>query len=746
MGLARYFSVLFLIISCKPSFDEPMISLDDYVLEEGFELEIVASEPLLVAPVAIDFDDKGRIWVAEMPGFMQNLDGTGEELPTGSIKILEDRDGDGTMDHAVAFLDSLVMPRALALVYGGLLYAESPNLWFVEIENNRPGKKVLVDSLYAPVGNPEHQPNGLVMNVDNWIYNAKSNFRYQRKNGVWKKEPTTLRGQWGISHDNFGRLYYNNNSTQLMGDHLLPNRLVRNKYMVPKHGVNQVLTKDQRVYPLHAASVNRGYEKGVLDQDSLLVHVTAACGPLVYRGGMFPQGYDQNVFVCIPEVNAIKRNVVSFKNGLVEAHQAWEGKEFLASRDEGFRPVNLSNGPDGNMYVVDMHRGVIQHYAFLSPYLKKLSAQKQLDTILDYGRILRIKNLDNLDNKSIDFSTLSEKDLLGLLTSDNGWVRDRAQQVLIHRGKTDIVPVLHKLIANNENPLVQIHALYTLEGLNALTFDLLIEVAARSSAEVASHCLVLMENYVGRERLSIAYDLFRELLDREDQVLDLYLSSTVGIWAKEDQALFFPIMEQLAQKYHGNPVLREALVSGAESVMVPLKNFLREREDMEESNVNTLLAESLERKNNEKPNFIYSTKIAKADSRTKGATLFRQVCAACHSPSGEGIAGLAPSLIGSKYISTHLEQLGLIILHGLKGPLVINGEVYDKDHQMPGLIHNRDISDQDIADVISYVTNAFSNRPRSLKPSKIEALREQKSKSGMEYTEAELEEMIQAER
>src|SRR5690606_9875335 len=138
-----------------------------------------------------------------------------------------------------------------------------------------------------------------------------------------------------------------------------------------------------------------GYQEGVLDRDSILVNVTAACGPLVYRGGTFPVGYDQNVFVCVPEANLIKRNILSFHGNRVEAEQAWQGKEFLASTYEGFQPVNLSNGPDGNMYVVDMHRGVIQHYAFLTPYLKKLSAEKKLDTILDYGRILRVRNKDD---------------------------------------------------------------------------------------------------------------------------------------------------------------------------------------------------------------------------------------------------------------------------------------------------------------------------------------------------------------
>ncbi len=356
------------LIGCTPSFDEPDISLEEYQVETGFELQMLAAEPLLKAPVAMDFDNQGRIWVAEMSGYMNNIEGRGEEEPTGAIRILQDLDKDGVMDHSKIFLDSLVMPRALALVYGGLLYAEPPNAWFVEIDSDKPGKRTLVDSLYAPDGNPEHQSNGLVLNIDNWIYSAKHSYRYQRKNGKWLKEPTTVRGQWGITHDNFGRLYFNDNARQLLGDYVLPNRLIRNEYIEPKQGVNRLLTNDQRVYPLHAASVNRGYAPSVLDSDSLLKEFTSASGPLVYRGSTFPEGYDQNVFVCAPEGNLIKRNILTFHGDSISAKQAWQEKEFLASTDEGFRPVSLYNGPDGGLYVVDMHIGLIQHYAFLSPY------------------------------------------------------------------------------------------------------------------------------------------------------------------------------------------------------------------------------------------------------------------------------------------------------------------------------------------------------------------------------------------
>ena len=742
LSFSFFFSLSLIVFSCKPSFNEPQISLEDYKVEEGFELEMVASEPLLTAPVAIDFDTKGRIWVAEMAGFMVNLEGDDEDLPSGSIKILEDLDNDGIMDHAKTFLDSLVMPRALALVYGGLLYAESPNLYFVEIKDDKPVNRVLVDSLYATVGNPEHQPNGLMMNLDNWIYNAKSNFRYQRKDGVWKKEPTTNRGQWGISHDNFGRLYYNNNSTQLLGDHILPNRLVRNKYFIPRKGVDETLTKDNRVYPLHAASVNRGYEEGVLNQDSLLVNVTAACGPLVYRGGMFPADYDQNVFVCVPEANLIKRNILSFYGDRVEAKQAWQGKEFLASTDEGFRPVNLSNGPDGNMYVVDMHRGVIQHYAFLSPYLKKISAEKKLDTILDYGRILRVRSKDKLAREIPDLETLPAPRLLDFLKDSNGWIRDRAQQYLIHKNDKGVLSGLKEMALDNKSPFAQLHALYVLKGLNVLSFDFLQQLAISGGPEATAHALVLMEDYASEKNVPKAKDLFAELLNRNEPMLDLYLSTTLGIWAKYDQEVFFSFIYDLSSKYKDNVIVQEAILSGSEGVMSALKLKLEEKDNLKNTDLDVLAAASLERQENNRPNYIYSTQIARADSRTNGAILFRQICASCHSSSGEGIRGLAPPLVGSEYISNHLEQLGLIILHGLKGPLLINGEVYDNNHQMPGLKYNKSLSDKDISDIISYVTNAFSVNPKGLKPEKIKELRGVSSKDGMEYTEKELFEQI----
>ncbi|MUH37972.1 dehydrogenase [Zobellia amurskyensis] len=726
-------TLLILLTNCNTSYDEPRISLEGYEVESGFELDVVASEPFLKAPVAIDFDNQGRIWVVQMPGYMNDMQGSDETKPNGSIDILQDLDNDGVVDHTKTFLDSLVMPRALAHVYGGLLYSEPPFLYFTEIEDDKPVNRVVVDSIYAVEGNPEHQPNGLMMNIDNWIYNAKSNFRYRRENGVWKKEATTFRGQWGISHDNFGRLYFNDNSRQLLGDHVLPNVLVRNKYFTPGFGVNRMLTDDQRVYPKHATTVNRGYAKGVLNQDSILVKATAACAPLVYRGGGFSSEYNENVFVCIPEGNLIKRNILTFTGDSTIAKQAYENKEFLTSTDEGFRPVNLNNGPDGSMYVTDMHRGMIGHHAYLSPYLKKKVAVNKLDTLTNFGRILRVKKLGQINEPVRDFNKLSSMQLVALLKDKNGWVRDRAQQLLVYKQKKDGIEELKQLVFDTQDPIAQLHALYALEGLNALSYELLSNVAVKGNAELTAHALVLVEPFLKEAGAEKSSALIMELLAKNNVTVDLYLSSIMGSLVSLDKERFLPIMEGLSSKYSGKPIFTEALVSGVGGKEEMLGEALASN--------NKMLAEAIaiseEKRKEEKVNPIFARKSLVEDTRTSGAKMFYEICASCHGVNGQGIEGLAPPLMGSEHVA-NTERLGLIILHGLEGPITVKGKRYDLNLAMPGLIRNEDISNKDIADIISYVTNAFSDVPRRLKLGTIEELRNTKPESGAEYTEQEL--------
>jgi mono/diheme cytochrome c family protein len=691
------------------SFEEPKFSLENYKVEDGFDLKLIASEPFMKAPVSMDFDNKGRMWVVEMIGYMPNLEAIGEDEPNGKIAILEDLDKDGVIDHAKTFLDKLVLPRGLAHVYGGLLYIDGPKLWFVEIKNDKPGKKTLVDPIYAEGGNVEHSSNGLMMNIDNWIYNSNYNFRYQLKNGKWLKEPTSYRGQWGITKDNFGRLYYNNNSTQLQGDYVLPNKAIRNKYFKPTIAENQRLTNN-KVFPIHQTSVNRGYQKGVLDEKGYLIDVTAACGPLVYRGAAFPDSYNQNAFVCVPEGNLIKRNILTFKNTQTTAKQAIESKEFIASTDEGFRPVNLFNGPDGAMYIVDMHRGIIQHKAYISQYLTEQLSSKKLDTLQNAGRILKVTSKTTKLNPIPDLSKASTKELVALLSSPNGWLRDRVQQILIQKKDITIKKDLINLTKTNNEFSTEIHALYVLEGLNALSFETLSEIIKQSKQpETIAHALGLLERYASVQNVAKMKEISSQLLAQNNEIIDLYLSMSVNAWLKLSEATFLPILSEIDKKYASQRIFQEAIVSSLEGKE---EFYLKTMNPSDALKSNLTVAINNHQKKELNPIFVKEKNVV--DNRTKGLQLFRTICATCHGADGKGIQDLAPPLKGSEYIDGSMKRLASIILYGVSGPITVNGKLYQLSNEMPALINNKDISDQDIVDIIRFTQNAFAKDGKNI--------------------------------
>src|SRR3954462_6040078 len=165
-------------LALKKNLSSPVLSPEESIkkmhIESGFAVKLVAAEPLTVAPVALNFDDKGRIWVVEMVDYMPDTVGTGEDRPLGKVVILSDKNGDGVMDERKVFLDSLVLPRAICLIENGILVAEPPKLYHYDIQNDQPVNKTLVDATYAEGGNVEHQPNGLFRALDNLTYNAKS--------------------------------------------------------------------------------------------------------------------------------------------------------------------------------------------------------------------------------------------------------------------------------------------------------------------------------------------------------------------------------------------------------------------------------------------------------------------------------------------------------------------------------------------------------------------------------------------
>jgi len=444
----------------------PQDELKTFKIADGFEIQLVAAEPMVEDPIALSFDGEGRIWVLEMRGYMHDIEGKGEDQPLGRIKLLTDSDGDGTFDKSSIFLDGLIMPRGLTVYRDGIIVAEPPNLFFIR-DSDGDGigdqRTIIANNYGTRGGQPEHMANCPTFALDNWIYSAAHSMRARFTGGKWVTEVTRSRGQWGISQDDFGRLYYNYNSDLLRADLVPANYLVRNPNFPPTTGANVKIMPDQTVWPSHPTpGVNRGYSPGTLREDGTLKTVTATCGPGVYRADLFGPEFIGNVFIPEPSGNLVKRVIIDEKDGLLRAQNAYDGREFWTSTDERFRPVNCYTGPDGALYVVDLYRGVLQHRAYLTNYLIKNIKERKLEQPINRGRIWRVIP------KGAKPAIVKVKPDPALLEDANGWVRDTAQRMLVEHPDAKSARQLEKMLSSSKNPLARLHALWTLEGMGKM--------------------------------------------------------------------------------------------------------------------------------------------------------------------------------------------------------------------------------------------------------------------------------------
>ena len=586
-GLLKFTSLLAVLVfgllcSCEEQPSQPLSpdeALNSFVLADPkLEIELVASEPLVQDPVAIRFDEGGRLWVVEMLGFMADIEGSGELDPTGRVSVLFDDDQDGYMDRSVVFLDSLVLPRAIAIVKGGALIAENIPLWFAGDTDGdfKADSKILIDSTYGGMGMPEHAANGLWRGMDNWLYNAKSKYRYREIDGKWIKDETEFRGQWGIAHDNMGRLFYNYNWSQLHADLVPPNSLQSNEHHTPSSGTDHGLTLERKIFPIRSnTAVNRGYVPGTLDDQGRLLEFASACGPLVYRGDALPAAYSGDAFICEPTANLIRQDNIITEGFMLRAEGVYPDHEFLASTDERFRPVSLASGPDGALYIVDMYKGIIQHGPYMTPYLKKVTLERKLDKPIHMGRIWRIKTKGNERPAIPQLDKMSIQELINLLGNPNGWTRDMAQRMLVERSEQASIPKLTDQLADG-NPLGRLHALWTLEGMGYREPGAYLS-AMDDTDPAVSQAAIRRLMVLSRENSEIPKELERFVLtayDTADPLVQLQLVLAGKVLSAEVSIL---IARKFLSKYGHLPVARDVVLSSLrdrESVM--LANLLSE--------------------------------------------------------------------------------------------------------------------------------------------------------------------------
>jgi mono/diheme cytochrome c family protein len=673
----------------------PVVPADKaaFHVAEGWRVDLVASEPLVGDPVHAAFDAQGRLWVVEMRGFWPTLDGRGEHDPVGKVVVLEDVDRDGRFEKRTVFLDGLILPRSLGFAAGGLLVAEPPTLWWVDLKTK---EKKVVDPLYAWRGNPEHLPNGLLTSIDNWIYNAGSTWRYRHVNGRWIRGHTRFRGQWGLTQDDAGRLYGNHNTTLLRGD-LMPSWDPRAHSRASKD-VNIDLTTDQTLRPIRPnTGVNRGYRPGVLREDGSMLVTQSACAPLALGG---------EIFVCDPSANLVKR----FKlDGIVPLDGPGE---FLSSKDERFRPVNLLSGPDGALYVVDMYRGVIQHGAYLTTHLRREIVARGLDRPVGLGRIWRV-------SKEAPRAAAPVVDLLREISSPVRWRRDTAQRLLIEGGK--VVDGLRELAKTNP------HALWTLEGLGALEGEGSLEVLKGVKGPLLGPLDGLLEAVDAGQRPRVLKGLELDILER--------------IMAEETWDVETPARAAFVRQLAG-PGVVDLLAVQSTSARWRQREMLGAMEGLPIGASARKLLASEDASVREAARRIWKEDVAPPAPLAEGERArfergrrqFAASCAVCHMRSGLGEEGRAPALVDSPFVLGPEGRLARIVMQGLKGPLRRNGKLY-MNNEMPGVIN---LSTEEVAEILTYLRREWGHGSDPVSPERIRAIKAETEDRDEPWTQDEL--------
>lgn len=451
----------------------------------GFHIELVAAEPLVKDPVCIDFGHDGRLWVVEMADYPLGMDGAGK--PGGRVRMLEDRNRDGRFDHSTLFLENLNFPTGVKEWRDGILVIACPEILFAR-DTDGDGKADKVKTLYRGFreGNQQHRVNGLVWGLDNWLHVANgdsggkvesiltgktlelgsSDLKIRPDTG--EMQLTSGRTQYGRVRDDLGNWFGNNNSKPLW-HFALPRRLMnQNPHVIFEDRIHMVSNPPRapRIYPAGASAPR-------FNNPDSVSHITSACGISIMRDHHLGENLLGNAFVCEPVHNLVHRQVL-VPNGITFDGRRAAGEEqseFVASTDHWFRPVFSVTGPDGCLWIVDMHRYVIEHPEWIPEDWEKVLDLRAGE---DRGRIYRVTPRDSPAGPLPRLDSNSPREWIRMLSSPNGWVRDTAQQQLAWLEKAPPADWIIEEWTNRSTPLGKIHILGLLDkgGIpSTLLFD-----------------------------------------------------------------------------------------------------------------------------------------------------------------------------------------------------------------------------------------------------------------------------------
>lgn len=727
---------------------------ESFELADGFVAELVASEPMVQEPVLSVWDANGAMYVAEMRSYMQDEKGAGaKELKNGRIKRLIDRDGDGRMDEATIFVDNLNLPRMILPLDDRIAVVETDDT-SVKSYRDTDGDGVADEVKLLFKGRKgdgkrsvEHQDSGLIWNLDNHIYISYNHQRYRFTDGTWRaeKQPNVW-AQWGLTRDDVGRIFFSDNSKPALS------------IQIPREYWGHISRRTGR-QPKYMPTIGHPYAPDLLRSRNLcriddrggnappFKNLTSVCGQEVFRGDALSIDVYGDYFYCDPTIHVVRRANIENINGKLTLSHADGTNEFLISSDINFRPVSTHTGPDGCLYVVDMYRGIIQDAPWLSPGPREFIRKSGLSKNIQHGRIWRIRHRDHVPRplpRMLDEPTYQ---LVRHFQNRNGWWRDTAQKlILLREDREELVPQLEGILRYDQHsPLVRLHTLWTLEGMDRIDRDLLLHILKDRDWRLRAAAVRIGEKFIKTDDEEFIQSLAKFANDREPEVAKQLILS-LG-WSDSPAAL--KIIETTVRKNLAHDGIYLAAMAslwgrGESAFIKSLRDgsvFQTIRDEEERLPVMKRWVEGIAAWNRE------GMKLPKEfTSRQKwlighGETIFYETCRSCHGPNGEGqiLPGannrLAPPLRNSPRVLGDPEKLIRIVLHGLTGP--VDGKTYDAGIMPP--IATLGYSDPNrVAQAVNYLRYAWGHNFPPIEVELVNKVKKETEKRQLPWTLEEL--------
>jgi len=509
---------------------EPKDAISTWKIKKGFKLELAAHEPQVRSPIAICFDERGRMFVCEMIDYSEMRDA---KPHLGRISVLEDKDGDGYYETSTVFADDLPWPTGLIWANGGLYVIATPDIYFFK-DTKGTGHADVREKVFTGFGtelkilNVQGLANCPQWGQDNRIHIQVGGGNRGMVNCLKRPElpavqiaghdfwfdPRTLDfgleaggAQYGMSFDNYGRKFACSNSDHLQFYVYDDRYALRNPYFTMP-SARQSIAADggaaevYRISPDEPWRIVRtrwriaGVVKGVVEGGGRVSgYFTGATGTTVYRGDAYGDDFVNNTFTGDAGGQLVHRKKI-YPNGVSLTGKRPDDElnyEFAASKDTWVRVVNFNNAPDGCLYVMDMYREVIEHPWSIPDEIKK---HIDLNSGSDRGRLYRIVP-DNAAWKrraQVDLSKASTEELVKTLQHPNGWHRDTASRLLYEKQDKSAVPALEKVVSGSSSAPARFHALGALDGLGALSEAVTSQAMQDSNEHVRERAIALTEH------------------------------------------------------------------------------------------------------------------------------------------------------------------------------------------------------------------------------------------------------------